>query len=518
MILAGYLVQNMALLLLASCFAASSTKVSSAATGADNCEALIAAAADLKDIVLLPTDPAYDASLTYYWSATVRDVKPSCFVQPRNTEEVARAIQFLSKTSGSDDVAIRSGGHSTWASNNVAGGVTIDLSLLNRVTYSEDTKIASIGTGAKWGTVMLEIEKYNRTATGGREGDVGVGGLLLGGGLSFLHKVCCSETMMIRVDSGIDPSATILEDGFQVIDTSCSKRGIASNDVVNFEVVLSNDSVIDANARTNPGFFKALKGGSNNFGIVTRFDMLTFEVTPGGIYGGLSSMAYDQKETVLSAFVKMIDINEENPADTGVLILEYNSPGPATITMAVVNIDGVENSTSFTPLQNVPFSLCFKNDIDIVNKAASLWEDLTSEAESAFPGEGWGLNSVFQPLAQFYGQIGSGQNVLGLDETLEHDSIIWLADATMSTPEQEAYLQRVMGCLTDTLEAYTAEKGGYTQWRYLNYVDPSQNPLKSYGKDNVRLMKEVAAQYDPVRFFQKRVSSGFKISKIDDDW
>lgn len=45
--------------------------------------------------------------------------------------------------------------------------------------------LASIGPGARWGAVMKEIEKYNRTAAGGREGNVGVGGLLLGGGLSF---------------------------------------------------------------------------------------------------------------------------------------------------------------------------------------------------------------------------------------------------------------------------------------------------------------------------------------------
>ncbi|KAK8012327.1 hypothetical protein PG991_009702 [Apiospora marii] len=531
MILMGYRVNSAVLLLLASC-SLGKTKVSTA-TGAENCNSLILAG--LKDVVFLPTDLAYDASLTYYWSATTRAVRPSCFVQPQKTEDVSKALQVLSQTSGSDDVAIRSGGHSTWASNNVAGGVTFDLSLLNR-------KIASIGTGAKWGAVMLEIEKYNRTATGGRDGDVGVGGLLLGEGLSFYTRYVAG-TRFPCVDSGIGSDIDVL---FQSTDKSRSKRGIASNDVVNFEVVLANGSIVNANATANPALFKALKGGSNNFGIVTRFDMLTLDATPGGIYGGISFMAYEHKDTMLAGFVRMIDINGENTADTGVLILAYNSPGPATIAMAVVNLDGVENSASFEPFQNVPvlsrdvkrrtygdyinafqmsggsrkvwFSLCFKNDIDIVNKAASLWEALTAETEDVFPGGGWGLNSVFQPMAKFYGEIGGDKNVLGLDEGLKHDSIIWLADAAMSTPEQEAYLQRAMRTLTETLEEYTIEKGGYTQWRYLNYVDPSQNPLKSYGEDNVRLMKRVAAQYDPDRFFQERVSSGFKISKVDHDW
>lgn len=95
--------------------------------------------AGLAEIVFLPTNPAYDESLTYYWSATTRDVKPSCFLQPRSTEDVAQALRALSKTSGVDDVAIRSGGHSPWASNNIAGGVTFDLSLFNQVVYSGDT-------------------------------------------------------------------------------------------------------------------------------------------------------------------------------------------------------------------------------------------------------------------------------------------------------------------------------------------------------------------------------------------
>ncbi|KAK7953586.1 hypothetical protein PG996_014478 [Apiospora saccharicola] len=438
-----YRVKSAVLLLLFASCSFGKTKVSTA-TGTENCDALILAG--LKDVVFLPTDPAYDASLTYYWSATTRAVRPSCFVQPQKTEDVSKALRVLSQTSGSGDVAIRSGGHSTWVSNNVAGGVTFDLSLLNQVTYSGDTKIASIGTGAKWGAVMLELEKYNRTATGGRDGDVGVGGLLLGGGLSFYTRYVAG-TRVLRVDSGIDKSP--------------SKRGIASNDVVNFEVVLAlaNGAVINANATADPALFKALKGGSNNFGIVTRFDMLAMDATPGGIYGGIIFMAYDQKETALAGFVRMIDINGENTADTGILLLTYKSPGPATIAMAMVNLDGAENSTSFAPFQDVP--------------------------------------------------------VRTRDENLQHDSIIWLADATMSTPEQEAYLQKAIGSLTKTLEEYTIEKGGYTQWRYLNYVDPSQNPLKSYGEDNVRRMKEVAAQYDPDRFFQERVSSGFKLSKVD---
>jgi hypothetical protein len=47
--------------------------------------------------------------------------------------------------------------------------------------------------------------------------------------------------------------------------------------------------VVQANARSNTDLFRALKGGSNNFGVVTRFDLSTFE--QGRMWGG--AVLYD---------------------------------------------------------------------------------------------------------------------------------------------------------------------------------------------------------------------------------
>lgn len=51
------------------------------------------------------------------------------------------------------------------------------------------------------------------------------------------------------------------------------------------------------------------------------------------------------------------------------------------------------------------------------------------------------------------------------------------------------------------------------EWRYLNYVDQSQDPLASYGVENVKFMKEVAAKYDSEGLFQGRVRSGWKVGR-----
>jgi FAD/FMN-containing dehydrogenase len=57
-------------------------------------------------------------------------------------------------------------------------------------------------------------------------------GLLLGGGLSFLS----------------------------------TSYGMAADTVVEYEVVLANATIINANAKNNSDIFWALKGGGNQFG------------------------------------------------------------------------------------------------------------------------------------------------------------------------------------------------------------------------------------------------------------
>lgn len=48
--------------------------------------------------------------------------------------------------------------------------------------------------------------------------------------------------------------------------------GYSANNVVNFEVITSTGEVLEANKKTHPDLYWALKGGFSNFGIVTRID------------------------------------------------------------------------------------------------------------------------------------------------------------------------------------------------------------------------------------------------------
>ena len=64
---------------------------------------------------------------------------------------------------------------------NIQDGVTIDLSGLDRFSVSSDRKSVTIGPGLRWGEVYTKLATYGLAVPGGRLGDVGVGGYLLGG-------------------------------------------------------------------------------------------------------------------------------------------------------------------------------------------------------------------------------------------------------------------------------------------------------------------------------------------------
>jgi len=63
------------------------------------------------------------------------------------------------------------------------------------------------------------------------------------------------------------------------------------------QVVLANSTVVTACVDTHPDLYWALRGGGNNFGIVTSFTIRTF--AQGPVYQSTVSYAPNQTETVL---------------------------------------------------------------------------------------------------------------------------------------------------------------------------------------------------------------------------
>lgn len=67
------------------------------------------------------------------------------------------------------------------------------------------------------------------------------------------------------------------------------REGFVCDNIHNYEIVLADGSIVNANAAERLDLWLALRGGGSNFGIVTRYDMETIQ--QGKIWGG--SIFYD---------------------------------------------------------------------------------------------------------------------------------------------------------------------------------------------------------------------------------
>ncbi|GJC97911.1 hypothetical protein ColKHC_06737 [Colletotrichum higginsianum] len=192
---------------------------------------------------------------------------------------------------------------------------------------------------------------------------------------------------------------------------------------------------------------------------------------------------------ILNQLVRVTDMNHEHPEDAMPVAFISSGSGPTTISVNTVNTLGNENSTSFAPLAAIP-------NIGDTRKRLSYGQLITAAPDNG--GE----------------RAGGGGNVLGLEKTLTQNSIIYNAIVKVQTVEQEALARTRLAALVANLEAFADLNDASTPWRFLNYVNPAQDPIKSYGEENVKFLKEVAAKYDPQGIFQTRVSGGFKLSRV----
>ena len=111
-------------------------------------------------------------------------LEPACIVHPSSAKDVAQTLGIISKIRECK-FAIKGQGHAPAAGfANVDGGVTIDMTGLNSTALNADRSIAQVGAGAAWLSVYEYLDQYNISVAGGRNGNVGVGGLLVGGGIS----------------------------------------------------------------------------------------------------------------------------------------------------------------------------------------------------------------------------------------------------------------------------------------------------------------------------------------------
>ncbi|GAW17840.1 hypothetical protein ANO14919_073070 [Xylariales sp. No.14919] len=163
---------------------------------------------------------------------------------------------------------------------------------------------------------------------------------------------------------------------------------------------------------------------------------------------------------------------------------------------------------------NIFFTATFKNNAEITAHAVELHEELVSHFKERIPDGDFWTQCLFQPLPTLYAarSAAAGGNAMGL-ERQSANGLLFLAVAMVRTSSQYVWAYPRVKAWLEAIKTFagTVTEEGNLDWIYLNYADISQNPLRSYGEQNLRRLEEVAAKYDPEHVFQRLCTSGFKI-------
>ena len=100
-------------------------------------------------------------------------------------------------------------------------------------------------------------------------------------------------------------------DSVRNYEASCKERLRSRNRANGNQVVLANGRILNVNAKSYPDLYWALRGGGNNFGVVTRFDLETFE--QGNMWGGMALYPVAANTSIFKAFENFANNAPKDP-------------------------------------------------------------------------------------------------------------------------------------------------------------------------------------------------------------
>jgi FAD/FMN-containing dehydrogenase len=202
-------------------------------------QALRALGRKLNGRVITPADEQYD-SARRVWNFRF-DRRPAAIVECAGAGDVARAVDFARQHKVL--ASIRSGGHSQAGWSVCDGGLVIDLSRMKKVAIDPARRVARAEPGITRVEFERATQKHGLVTAMGQCQDVGLGGLVLGGGEGALM----------------------------------GSYGAACDNVTAAQIVLADGPVLTASHDHNPGLLWGICGGAGNLGAVTE---LTFQLYP----------------------------------------------------------------------------------------------------------------------------------------------------------------------------------------------------------------------------------------------
>ncbi|KAF8332476.1 FAD dependent oxidoreductase [Amanita rubescens] len=295
------------------------------------CEA-ISAAISSKSAVFYPGSENYENDISHWFSSSSQ--QSACTVEPGSAQDVGVILQILGEAR--TPFAVKSGGHSTNLGFSSTPGIQISMTRFNEVIYDSSTEMVKIGPGLRFEDVYDALEPYNRSIAGGRVSGIGVGGLLLGGGYAW----------------------------------QTNQVGLAIDTIVAYELVKPDGKVIKVTEESDSELFFGLKGGLNNFGVVTCFTLKALRQP--AVFAGTISYSPSSVPDVIAAVVKFSANNKDTKAN---VVSAFSFVNGSTLNTPILYYDGPSPPSGvFTDFFNIPEVSCdvhTRSFADFINSLSS---------------------------------------------------------------------------------------------------------------------------------------------------
>ncbi|CAM4222126.1 FAD-binding oxidoreductase [Nocardiopsis rhodophaea] len=212
--------------------------------------------------VLRPGDIGYVEECSGFQTAFQQ--RPSVVVGATGADDVRAAVEYAVERDL--PVGVQASGHG--APFTVEGGVLITTGRMDGVCVDAEARTARLEAGVPWRRVVAEAARHGLAPLNGSGPNVGAVSYTLGGGLGLLAR----------------------------------RYGYAADHVRAIDVVTADARLRHVTAASDADLFWALRGGRDNFGVVTGLEVDLVPVNR--IYGGSLVFDGDLVEDVLRAYLE----------------------------------------------------------------------------------------------------------------------------------------------------------------------------------------------------------------------
>jgi FAD/FMN-containing dehydrogenase len=431
----------------------------------------------------LPGEPGFEAAYRPF-NKRFAELRPAATLSVESEVDVARAVEW---TRGHGvPVAIRGGGHS-YAGYSVGTGLVLDLRELDRIEIDESSGRVRVGGGVRMGPLYAALQHHDLAFPLGNSDDVGIGGLVLGGGVAAVSRAW----------------------------------GLTSDCLLATDVVLADGTTVHCSATENADLFWACRGsGGGNFGVHTSF---TFAARPVPAAASTCLLLWGLADAA-EVLARMQEIMWHAPDELAVRIGVSRAPGQDGVVSVVGQHLGP--AAELRELLAPVLAAAQPYRVDIEDRTYWQAKDFLHHTTSGDP-FAVRTRCVPKPLSDagvatllsnvdkwpgggnpdgagvaLFSWGGAINRVPVADTAFPHRDVLFLIsmDASWSTADPP-------GVVADNLAWLTAmhdELGDFaTDAAYVNFTDPDLADWPSaYHGPNLGRLVEVKRRYDPDRFFR----------------